>query len=129
MKGSDNFKKVIQAHIKERCAEDSILKAKVASKDKNINDCIQYVLNTVKKSGRQGFTDDEVFGMAVHYYDEENIDIGKKMGPGSVVVNHKLSAPPKKTATTKATPPKKATPPQPTMKVIVNKKTQQTALF
>jgi peptidyl-tRNA hydrolase len=41
----------------------------------------------VQKSGCNGFTDDEIFGMAVHYYDEDNIEVGKPMN-AHVVVNH-----------------------------------------
>jgi peptidyl-tRNA hydrolase len=41
----------------------------------------------VQKSGCNGFADDEIFGMAVHYYDEDNIEIGKPMN-AHVVVNH-----------------------------------------
>ena len=46
-----------------------------------------YILNTVQKTGCNGFTDDEVYGMAVHYYDEESIDIGKEISC-RVAVNH-----------------------------------------
>ena len=35
---------------------------------KNIDNCITYILNQVKKSGCCGFSDDEIFGMALHYY-------------------------------------------------------------
>jgi hypothetical protein len=41
----------------------------------------------VQKSGCNGFTDDEVFSMAVHYYDEDNIEVGKTINC-HVVVNH-----------------------------------------
>lgn len=40
-------------------------------------------------SGCSGFSDDEIYSMAVHYYDEDNIEVGK---PNSckVVVNHTI---------------------------------------
>jgi hypothetical protein len=41
----------------------------------------------VQKSGCNGFEDDEIFGMAVHYYDEEEIEVGKPINC-QVVVNH-----------------------------------------
>lgn len=34
-----------------------------------------------------GFHDDEIFGMAVHYYDEIDIEVGKPIN-GHIVVNH-----------------------------------------
>jgi hypothetical protein len=54
---------------------------------KNINDCVTYIMNTVKKSGCNGFADDEIFNMAIHYYDEQKIEVGKPIS-GTVVVNH-----------------------------------------
>jgi hypothetical protein len=41
----------------------------------------------VKQSGCNGFTDDEVFSMAVHYYDEDTIESGKAIDY-RVIVNH-----------------------------------------
>ena len=35
---------------------------------KNIDDCVTYILNYVKNSGCNGFTDGEIFGQAIHYY-------------------------------------------------------------
>ena len=44
-------------------------------------------MNYVQKSGCNGFSDDEIFGQAVHYYDETDIEIGKPIDC-KVVVNH-----------------------------------------
>ena len=41
----------------------------------------------MQKSGCNGFDDDEIFSMAVHYYDEDNIEIGKPTNC-QVMVNH-----------------------------------------
>lgn len=41
------------------------------------------------ESGRKGFADDEIYGMAVHYYDEDNIKDVKPID-GRVVVNHTI---------------------------------------
>lgn len=88
MKGTEQFKAVIQAHLEGVASKDKRFAEKMASETKNIDDCVTYILNTVKKSGCQGFTDDEVFGMALHYYDEEKVDVGARIESGSVVVNH-----------------------------------------
>ena len=47
----------------------------------------------MQKSGCNGFADDEIFGMAIHYYEENEIEVGKPMDC-QVVVNHvvKLTA-------------------------------------
>lgn len=55
--------------------------------NKNIEDCVTYILNEVKKSGCNGFDDDEIYSMAVHFFDEDNIDIGKPLDC-HVAVNH-----------------------------------------
>jgi len=41
----------------------------------------------VQKSGCNGFADEEIFGMAVHYYEENEIEVGKPINC-QVVVNH-----------------------------------------
>lgn len=87
-KGTDNFTKVIKEYLDNYAAADEQFAAKYA--DKNIEDCIQFILGTVKESGVSGFTDDEVYGMALHYYDEENIEIKERFDKATVVVNHKV---------------------------------------
>ena len=54
---------------------------------KNIDDCVTYILNEVQRSGCNGFTDGEVYSMAVHYYDEDDIEVGKPLSC-QVMVNH-----------------------------------------
>ena len=41
----------------------------------------------MQKSGCNGFADDEIFGMAVHFYEENEIEVGKPINC-QVVVNH-----------------------------------------
>ena len=45
--------------------------------EKNIDDCCTFIINQVRQSGCNGFADEEIYSMALHYYDEEDIDIGK----------------------------------------------------
>ena len=87
MKTTDHFKNTIKAYLDNRAQEDPLFSEKYSNEKKNINDCVTYILNTVQKTGCNGFTDDEVYGMAVHYYDEESIDIGKEISC-RVAVNH-----------------------------------------
>ena len=46
-----------------------------------------YILNYVQKSGCNGFTDGEIYGQAVHYYDENEIEVGKPI-QCQIAVNH-----------------------------------------
>lgn len=89
MKGTENFKRTIQAYLEERAKVDDLFAKSYAKPNKNIDDCITFILNEVQKSGCNGFEDDEIFGMAVHYYDEDNLSVGEKISC-DVVVNHKV---------------------------------------
>lgn len=88
MKTTDHFKETIKAYLDKRAADDSLFAVVYAKEGKNIDDCVTYILNEVQKSGCVGFTDPEIFGMAVHYYDEDKIDIGKAIPTSRIVVNH-----------------------------------------
>lgn len=87
MKTTNHFKDAIKSYLENRAETDSLFAPKYENEKKNIDDCTTYILNTVQKSGCNGFTDDEIYGMAVHYYDEESIDIGKEISC-RVAVNH-----------------------------------------
>ena len=89
MKGTTHFKQTIQNYLEQRAASDELFAITYAKPNKNIDDCITYILNTVQKSGFNGFDDDEVFSMAIHYYDEDNIDVGKPINC-HVVVNRTI---------------------------------------
>ena len=66
---------------------DPLFAPNLQKPNKNIEECITYILNEVQKSGCNGFDDDEIYSMAVHYYDEDNIEIGKPINC-RVAVNH-----------------------------------------
>ena len=87
MKASNHFKNTIKAYLDQRSENDVLFSLRYSKPEKNIDDCVTYILNTVQKSGCNGFADEEIFSMAVHYYDEDNIDIGNPVNC-QVVVNH-----------------------------------------
>ena len=89
MKGTDVFKETIKSYLDERAVSDKLFAISYHKEGKSIDDCITYILNQVKNSGCNGFADDEIYGMAVHYYDEDNIKVGNKIN-ATVVVNHKV---------------------------------------
>jgi len=91
MKPSDSFKNTILQHLESRSASDELFAVTFAKEGKNIDDCCTYILNQVQKSGCNGFTDSEIFGMAVHYYDEDKIEVGKPIN-AKVIVNHSTPA-------------------------------------
>lgn len=92
MEDKDPFKAAIICHLQELATTDELFAKTLEKPNKNINDCATYILNEVKKSDRQGFADDEIFGMAIHYYDEDTIVVGDKIS-ARVVINQPLAAP------------------------------------
>ena len=85
-KGTEHFKNVIQNYLDERAQYDELFAENYRKKDKDMDSCIQYILNTVKQSGCNGFADDEIYSMAVHFFDEDNIDIGSPINAHVVAV-------------------------------------------
>lgn len=89
MQVTDTFSKVIYDHLQQLGARDPLFAETLKKANKNIKDCCTYILNQVKASGRNGYADEEVFGMAVHYYDEDDIKVGSHV-KATVVVNQSL---------------------------------------
>lgn len=75
--GTDYFKLTIQNYLDARAREDELFAPRYANPKKNIDDCCTFIINQVRQSGCNGFADEEIYSMALHYYDEEDIDIGK----------------------------------------------------
>lgn len=123
---SKEFKKVISDYIQNESNKDPLFKSKAENPKKNIDDCCTYILNQVKKSGQNGFADAEIFGMAIHYYQEDNIEIGNKIN-ARVVVNHHVDKPSK--AEIKKTTPKKVDKEKSTPVFKVDQQTNQVSLF
>lgn len=86
-KSSENFEKAIKFYLDNRAKTDKLFAEKYANEKKSIKECCMFILNEVRKSGINGFADDEIFGMAVHYYDEENLGKIEDV-ECDVVVNH-----------------------------------------
>lgn len=89
MKVSKAFGETIEEYLSKMAERDPLFAEKFCNPNKNNEDCVTYILNQVSKSGINGFTDDEIYSMAVHYYVEENIDPGKPL-QCQVVVNHQV---------------------------------------
>ena len=88
-KATDYFKQTIQSYLQRRAQEDELFAPRYADPKKNIDDCITFILNYVKQSGCNGFADDEIYSLALHYYDEDDIDVGRPLDC-RVVVNHTI---------------------------------------
>lgn len=66
------FKTAICDYLRSSAKKDPMFKEKLMNPVKNIDKCLDYILGEVKQSGRNGFCDEEIFSLAMHYYDEPN---------------------------------------------------------
>jgi len=89
MNGTEQFTRTISEYLNLRAATDPLFAPNLAKPHKNIEDCITYILKQVQQSGCNGFEDDEIYSMAVHYYDEDNLEVGSRVAC-HVVVNHTI---------------------------------------
>ena len=87
MKGTDHFKRTLQMYLEQRAAEDALFAKSFRNPAKNMDDCVTYILNWVKQSGCCGFSGGEIVGQAIHYFDENEIEVGNPI-QCKVVVNH-----------------------------------------
>lgn len=89
-KATEQFKTIVKRFLTNKALTDELFEKCYLKENKNIDDCITFILNTVKKSGECGFTDDEVFNMAIHYYQEDDIEVGKPISGVNIIVNRKV---------------------------------------
>ena len=86
-KGSVAFEDTIREYLEKRAENDALFAVKFSNPSKSVEDCVTYIINEVQKSGCNGFADDEIFGMAIHYYEEDEIEVGNPINC-KMVVNH-----------------------------------------
>ena len=89
MSGTEQFTRTISEYLNLPAATDPLFAPNLAKPYKNIEDCITYILKQVQQSGCNGFEDDEIYSMAVHYYDEDDLEMGSHVAC-HVVVNHTI---------------------------------------
>ncbi|WP_305239640.1 PcfK-like family protein [uncultured Muribaculum sp.] len=77
----------MKAYLEERAENDALFAVRFANPSKSVEDCVQFIINQVWKSGCNGFEDAEIYGMAVHYWEENEIEVGNPINC-KVVVNH-----------------------------------------
>lgn len=71
-------KDIVKAYLDNRAKEDPLFAEAYSKPNKNIDQCWTYIMGEARKRGNSVcMTDDEVFGLAVHYYDEDDIKVGK----------------------------------------------------
>lgn len=100
MQGTELFKQTIKAYLDERAKTDELFAMSYAKENKNLDDCITFILNQAKaicQEGGCGMSDEEVYSLSTHYWDEDNIDVGQAVNCG-VIVNHRVVPTPEEQA-------------------------------
>lgn len=73
-------KDAIKAYLENRAATDELFAVAYAKENKNIDDCFKYILSEARKRGSAVcMTDEEVFGLAVQYYDEDELEFDRNI--------------------------------------------------
>lgn len=85
----NQFEETIKKYLDERAQSDPQFAERYANPKKSIEECCKYIIGWAKAQKREGYADAEVYGQAVHYYDEDNIKIEEVQG-AKVVVNHAI---------------------------------------
>lgn len=122
------FKDAIKQYLDKRAKEDALFAEAYKREGKTIDECVNYILCEVQKIAKKGMaamTDDEVFGMAVHYYDEADVKADKKVSANVVITGE--YAPQKATVPSSEEKPKKTAKPKVTKKNVLDDR--QLSLF
>ena len=68
----------IKSYLDERAGTDELFAKSYAKENKNLDECCSYIMGEARKRGNAvAMSDTEVFGLAVHYYDEDDIKVNK----------------------------------------------------
>ena len=74
-------KERIKDYLDERARKDELFARSYAKTNKNIDECYEYIVGEARKQCKDSdsicISDDVVYGWAVHYYDEDNIKVGR----------------------------------------------------
>jgi hypothetical protein len=77
MIGSDIFTERIQEFIDKQVAEDAAFAEKVRSTKRTVKDCATWMIEQLaqdfQKTGKMGYDDSEIYGLALHFFDEPNL--------------------------------------------------------
>ena len=71
----------IKDYLDERARQDELFAKSYAKSNKNIDECYEYIVSEARKQCKDSdsicIPDDVVYGWAVHYYDEDDIKVGR----------------------------------------------------
>ena len=80
LKTDNKTLKVIADHLIEHCVIEPEFKNKIMNDKKSLEECMQYIMSEAKKQSINGsamIDNETVFGWAIHYFDEEELQFEK----------------------------------------------------
>ena len=97
-KQTERFEETIRQFLRAEGRKDETFRNRcneAAEKfGKNTKDCCTYIISEVQKLGKCGFTDDEIYSLAKHYWDEDSITSVGECPNCQIVLNHEVELSP-----------------------------------
>jgi len=72
---AEQFIAVIKAYLDKRAEQDELFKVTYAKPNKSVEECCRFIIGEVYKANKIGYPNADIFSLAVHYYDEDDIKI------------------------------------------------------
>ena len=83
------FEQAISRWLDKEKANDEMFADQVKASGKTVEGCCNYIIQRVRESKQCGYSDDEIYGMARHFFDEDSEkDPGKQDVQRIVVSGH-----------------------------------------
>lgn len=81
------FETALKTYLDARAASDPLFAEAYAKETKSIDECARYIMGAVRdmneaREGCVAMRDEDVYGMAVHYYTEDGIKVGASAPEG-----------------------------------------------
>lgn len=80
----------LKKHLDSVAEQDKVFAEKYANESKSLEECMNYVKQEIYKKCMKNpsamTTDEEVYGLAIHYYDEDDIKLDKNIPQARVMV-------------------------------------------
>lgn len=84
-----SFEEAIEAYLTKLAETDELFAKTYAKKNKSLKGCCKYIMGEAQKAAKGGkcvaLSDEQVYNLAVHYYDEDDIEAPDNVA-GEVVV-------------------------------------------
>jgi hypothetical protein len=99
------MRKIIKTYLDQRAKEDEQFAKSYAKEHKSLDECLKYISQQARKRAENNVAmieDAEVYGWAVHYYDEDDIKVEGSAPQAQVTTSVPTSAPTTKQSKSKS---------------------------